>query len=154
MTNGSRYEPESLPEITVAELSARDLERERERLARDDGEYVDPETGRLSTRELRSKERSRACWERLPDGGWCVLPSAHKDASTSVWPVPCRGVRARYQPLPPPPDRRLMSAFRLEISEKYDDKKRARAWTDRFGVVAPQNMSPSEWWVMRCEGRR
>lgn len=107
---------------------------------RDDGEYssFEESPSNVSTREKRTKERERACLKRTDDGGWCILHHRH----TSV----CKSVPMQYGPLPPPPDRKLMAAFRLEISEKYDTKVRNYFWTDRHGETVKPGFSPAMWW--------
>lgn len=128
------YEPEDLPASDDAIVIA----RERARRERDAGEWND-ENGRTITRERRDRERD-ICAKRLEHGGFCILPSQHSTVSNGS--QPCRGLPAQYGPALPSPDRKLMSAFRSELSEKYDTK------VDKNGI------SPAMRWVARAEGRK
>ena len=130
----STYDPESLPEAAALALAELEARRERDRLARDAG----------AGRDLRTDERRHWCMKRMVDGSWCTLPDGHG--------TPC-GTHHPIAPGPaiPPPDRKLMNAFRAELSEKYDDKPRPNAWTDRFGELAPAGMSPAQRWCWRIE---
>lgn len=118
-------------------------ELERRKGMTDAGEYA--EDGRLMTRELREKERSRTCLKRTSAGTWCVLHHVHKGE--------CKGLAPKYGPMPPPPDRKLMASFRQELSEKYDDKERTTFWVDRFGVTIEPGISPARRWEIRAMQR-
>jgi hypothetical protein len=115
----SRFEPEDLPDLPDDVYER----RERQRLAHDNG--VDRET-----------RPPPPCSKRLDNGGWCVNHDGHEQIG-----LPCQGPPRKHGPDAPPPDRRLMGAFRHEISEKYDTKK------DETGT------SPGERWTARAEGR-
>jgi len=132
------YDPEDLSAQTIEEA----LEREQQRRDRDAGEYT--ADGKLSTRERRIDERERICAARIAEGGgFCVMFHKHQG--------PCAGIREQYGPMLPPPDRRLMSSFRSELSEKYDTKERRAPWVDRFGEKVSVTMSPARWWELRAQ---
>ena len=136
----STYDPESLPENVALELAELEAQRERDRLARDAGEG--PEIG---TRAWRAELREKLCARRLADGSWCTRRAEHPEGM-------CASIyRITIGPRIPPPERRLMTAFRAELSEKYDDKPRTTPWTDRFGERAPAGMSPAQRWCWRIE---
>ncbi len=71
----------------------------------------------------------KPCCARITgyEGGWCGLPVAHDG--------PCHGALARPTVAPPPPDRRLMSIHRADLSLKWNTNDVIRAqWYTKWGL--------------------
>ncbi len=72
----------------------------------------------------------KPCSTRIVDDlgeGWCILPPKHSS--------PCQRVPSRFGPQLPPPDRKLMSAYRSDISLKWNSNPVKQAeWLAKWGL--------------------